>query len=89
MKPSRLKMEKSELTAEMFYTAFLGLSNSEKEKFICRFLGSLNKTFVVFTTGGKPLNKKNYTEYIASISNIVKEGEYIDHSDIEKEIANE
>ncbi len=89
MRPSQVKMDKSELTAEMFYTAFLGMTNSEKEKFISRFLGSLNKTAVVFTTGGKPLSKKKYSEYVTAISNSVKEGEYIDHSDIEKESDNE
>lgn len=85
MKSSRDKFEKTELTAELFYTAFLGMSNSEKEKFISRFLGSLNKTAVVFTSGGKSLNKKKYSEYITAISNSVKEGDFIDHSDIEKE----
>ena len=84
MNIENLRLDKSSLTAEIFYTAFLGLPYDEKEKFISRLFSSLNKKAVAFTIEGKILSKKQYVDYIENVSSEVKEGNYIDHNEIEK-----
>lgn len=86
MKQQNIALDKSTLTAEFFYSAFLGLLADERGKFIARLFGSLNKKAIAFTTEGKPLSKKQYATYLENISNQVKEGDFIDHSEIEKEL---
>ena len=89
MKTHNLKFDESNLTAELFYSAFLSLSDTEKESFLSRLFNSLNSKTIAFTSKGKPLSKKHYVQYIEAISEDVKNGNYISHEDVLKDIENE
>ncbi|MCL6103064.1 MAG: hypothetical protein M1292_11385 [Bacteroidetes bacterium] len=82
MSSQNIKLESSKLTAELCYSAFLRLTDVEKETFINRLLNSLNSKAAVITSTGKLLSKKQYIAHIESISNEVKEGKFISHDDI-------
>jgi hypothetical protein len=84
MSSQNLKLDSSNLTAELFYSAFLSLPDREKETFINRLLNSLNSKAIVITSRGKLLSKKQYVMHIETISKDVKEGNFILHEDILK-----
>ena len=82
MSSQNIKFDSSNLTAELFYSAFLSLPEAEKETFISRLLNSLNSKAVVITSSGKFLSKKEYSAHVEAISREVKEGNFISHNDI-------
>ena len=84
-----LKFDNTTLTAEIFYSAFLSLPESEKESFLSRLFNSFSSQSVAYTAEGKPLSKKQYIQHIENISNQVKEGDFISHEDILKQLENE
>jgi hypothetical protein len=86
MKSQSIKLDDTKLTAELFYSAFLSLSEKEKEDFLTRLFNSLNNKAIAFTSQGKPLTEKQYVSHIENISKEVKKGKYISHEDILKEI---
>ncbi|MBI5217766.1 MAG: hypothetical protein HY958_02395 [Bacteroidia bacterium] len=68
--------------AELFYSAFLSLPETEKENFLSRLLNSLNDKAIAFTSKGKPLTKKQYVQHIETISKDVKKGNFISHEQL-------
>jgi hypothetical protein len=86
MSSHNIKLENSELTAELCYSAFLSLPEVEKESFISRLLNNLNNNALVITSTGKLLSKKQYIAHIESISHEVKEGNFISHDDVLKDL---
>jgi len=89
MRAQNLKFDGTKLTAELFYSAYLSLPDSEKESFLSRLLNSLNSKAIAFTSKGKPLAKKQYIQHIEAISKEVKKGNFISHEDVLKELENE
>ncbi len=89
MATQHLKLDSTKLSAELFYSAFLSLSETEKESFLSRLLNSLNSKAISFTSKGKPLSKKQYIQHIENISKEVKKGNFISHDDVLKELDNE
>lgn len=89
MRTQSIKFDGTKLTAELFYSAFLSLPETEKESFLSRLLNSLNSKAIAFTTKGKPLTKKQYIQQIETISKEVKKGNFISHQDVLNELDNE
>ena len=89
MSSQNLKFDGTKLTAELFYSAFLSLPETEKESFLSRLLNSLNNKAIAFTAKGKPLTKKQYVQHIETISKEVKRGNFISHEDVLKELNSE
>ena len=89
MKTSNIKLDKSQLTADFFYSAFLNLPKSEKENFLSRLFSGLNNKAIGYSSSGKPLTTKQYINHIEKISNEVKEGNFISHENILRETNNE
>lgn len=84
MSSQNIKLENSELTAELCYSAFLSLPDIEKENFISRFLNNINSKAIAISSSGKLLSKKQYITHIESIRKEVNEGNFISHDDILK-----
>lgn len=89
MRTQNIKFDGTKLTAELFYSAFLSLPETEKESFLSRLLNSINSKAIAFTSEGKPLNKKQYVQHIENISKDVKKGNFTSHEDILKDLDNE
>jgi hypothetical protein len=89
MKSDNLKYDKSLLTAELFYSAFLSLSEKEKENFFSRLYSNIGYKSIVYSSEGVSLSKKQYVKHIEKISNDVKKGNFISHEDMLNDIENE
>ena len=89
MRTQHLKFDGTQLTAELFYSAFLSLPETEKESFLRRLLNSINSKAVAFTASGKPLSKKQYVQHVENISKEVKKGKFVSHDDVLKELDND
>ncbi len=89
MRTQNIKFDGTKLTAELFYSAFLSLPETEKEGFLSRLLNSISCKAVAFTAEGKPLTKKQYIQHIENISKDVKKGNFISHEDMLKDLDNE
>jgi hypothetical protein len=89
MKTDNINLDRSLLTAELFYSAFLSLPETEKESFLVRLFSSFNNKTIAFTSSGKPLTKKQYIQHIEKISNEVKNGKFISHENMLKEARHE
>ncbi|OFX60565.1 MAG: hypothetical protein A2046_11340 [Bacteroidetes bacterium GWA2_30_7] len=89
MKTDDLKYDKSLLTAELFYSAFLSLSEKEKENFFGRLLSNISYKTTAYTSSGKSLTKNQYIKHIEKISKDVKKGNFISHEDMLKDAENE
>ena len=82
MRTQNTRFDNTKLTAELFYSAFLSLPETEKENFLSRLLNSFNNKVISFTSKGKPLTKKQYVQHIEAVSKEVKKGNFISHEDV-------
>ncbi|MEI7594956.1 MAG: hypothetical protein WCK02_04350 [Bacteroidota bacterium] len=89
MNSQEFRFDNTNLNAELFYSAFLSLPEAEKEFFLTRLLNSINSKAISFTSKGKALTKKQYSQHIEAISKDVKNGNFISHEDMLNEAENE
>lgn len=80
------KYDCSKLSAEQFFAAYQSLPDTEKETFLSRLFNSLGSEAVAVTSNGKILSEMQYITHIESISIEVKEGNFISHEDVLKEM---
>ncbi len=89
MSTQNIKFDDSKLTGELFYSAFLSLSETEKESFLRRLFSSMNQKAVALTIQGKPLTQRQYIQHIEDISSDLKNGNFISHEDMIRELKEE
>ena len=80
------KYDCSKLTAEQFFAAYQNLPDTEKETFLSRLFNSLGSHAIAVTLDGKILSEKQYVTHIEFISQEVKDGNFISHEDVLKEM---